>query len=209
RPQVCVMLQPPGDLHGLVEALKPLGCQVLALPVPPSIRKRSSEERRKLRQLGYRKELKGSTRRTLQLDEVRFLGGAFTGGTPLGQERVEGLSELLGRRVLYGEETVNGVTVVADEHKPSPRDQPGPSAGSTANVKVVPVGFERGLIAGLLAKNGQLLSLGIVEELNYAGRAVRVLTPYRGPVDTVELGQVRLDRCCRELPWPPASSRRL
>jgi len=199
RPQVCVVLQPSSDLYDLTEVIGRIGCKVLTLPVPPLIRKRSREERRRLRQLGYRKELGGSSCRTIRLGQIRLTGAIFGGGAPLAQGRLEQLSTLLGRRVLYGEEQATGLTVVVDEHRSSAQRPEPPPAESAPEARMMPAGFERGLLAGLLGRRGQLLSLGLIEEIDYTRGVIRVLTRYKGPIDAIELGQVRLDRDCREL----------
>jgi len=199
RPDVCIMLQSSQELQGLAEAVGRTGCQTIMLPVPPSIKKRSREERRELRQLRYRKALKGLACRTMRLGQVRLEAAAIGGGIPLAQGRIDELAALLGSPVLYGEQEATGLTVVVDEHGLHAKRQAPLPAESAPAVRIVPAGVERGLIAGLLGKHDELLALGIIEEIDYVRGVVKVLTGYRAPVDAIQVGQVRLDRDCREL----------
>ena len=64
----------------------------------------------------------------------------------------------------------------------------------------------KGVLAGLFDDQYRFLSLGIVNKIDYQNRVLRIITPYKGKVDIVQFGQVKIDEWGREIGHTTANS---
>jgi len=200
---VVFLLQTSAGLQGLTDGLKGLGLNAQVLPVPAAIKPRSREVRKGLRELGYKKGLRDLTCRTLPLGWFQLENTVLGSGMPLTQDRVYEFSERLGGNVLYGEEKAGLLVLVVDGDELPQEASKSFVEAQGRDVHVIHRGVEKGLISALLDKNREFQGLGIIDEIDYVKRVLKVYTPYTGPVSIVQLGQVKLDRDGRELAQYP------
>lgn len=71
---VAIVFQPSNGPIGLVDKLKENSLNVLEIDPSPLVKKRSREERRKLRWQSYQKYMRNSTVRTIPMEKVKILG---------------------------------------------------------------------------------------------------------------------------------------
>lgn len=67
-------------------------------------------------------------------------------------------------------------------------------------VVVTRKGEEEGVFAGLYNASRKFLGVGVLQEIDYLRKSVKVCTPVSGDIGILALGNVRLDRNMKELP---------
>jgi polynucleotide 5'-hydroxyl-kinase GRC3/NOL9 len=198
KPNLLIGIQEQGELTFLLGALTE--SQNLVVESSPAVRKRDREERKLLRELGYKKYLKGARTESFPLRWIRVAGVAFGTGVPSSLERVKRIEELLGATPLYCEETANFVFIVLDREQWVDEEvMKGLEQKLNRKVKVVREGDEEGLLVALHDVKENFLGIGVLEGIDYERRVVRVYTPVRKGVASLIVGRVKLDRKGREI----------
>jgi len=198
KPNLLIGIQEQSELTFLLGALTET--QNLVVESSPAVRKRDREERRLLRELGYKKYLKGARTESFPLGWTMIAGVAFGTGVPPSRERMKRIEQLLGATPLYCEEMPNFVFIVLnkeqwmDEGLMKDLEQK-----LNRKVRVVRKGDEEGLLVALHDVNESFLGIGVVEEIDYERRVIRVYTPVREDVASLIVGRVKLDRKGREI----------
>lgn len=198
-PEAVVGIQYGGELEDILASVEGNRIKILRLNPSPSIRRRSREERRMLREQGYRKLLKDTALRNLPMGWVK-LENTFLSLENAGSEMKLKLGEILGRKVLCCRENSNSVFAVLKGEKMVDGEK----------VKTVEKAFQkklqiinesdaRWLLVGLLNDDRDFLGLGVIQGIDYEKRVLRLYTSYRGKVDIVQFGQVKVDRYGKEL----------
>jgi len=198
KPELLVGIQEQGELTFLLGAL----IETPKLVVEPSsaVRKRDREERKLLRELGYKKYLTNARTEFFPLHWVRIAGFAFGAGVPLSRERMKRVEDLLGATPLYCEETPTVVFVVLDKGQWIDEElMKDMEQRLNKKVRVVREGDEEGLLVALHDVNESFLGIGVVEGIDYERRVIRVYTPVREGVASLIVGRVKLDRKGREI----------
>jgi polynucleotide 5'-hydroxyl-kinase GRC3/NOL9 len=68
------------------------------------------------------------------------------------------------------------------------------------NVMLIMLGEERGLLLGLFDSQRKFVGIGILLEVNYLRRTIKVFTPVSEKTSSIVLGKVRLDENLKEIP---------
>ena len=209
RPSHVVLLQRSTEVEHLVKPYAAIhGVEVHRVPVSPSIRLRSREERRAKREMAYKGYFAKSKVRKFSLDVTGLMYTLYTTGFIMSEARRAEVASILNTEVVYGEEGPDFVFVVTG--RPVANIQEASAKLKEALGKeealVIHRGAERGLIVGLLDENSTLLGLGLIEEVDYERRTISVLTPVEGKVSIIQVGQLKLDEEGREIAklegWP-------
>lgn len=198
KPNLLVGIQEQSELTFLLGALTET--QKLAVESSSAVRKRDREERKLLRELGYKKYLKGARAESFPLRWARIAGVAFGTGAPPSRERRKQMEELLRTTPVYCEETPNFVFIALDKlqwvDEELTKDL---EEQLKKRVKVVREGDEEGLLVALHDAKENFLGIGVLEAIDYERRVVRVYTPVRKGAAFFDLGRVKLDRKGREI----------
>jgi polynucleotide 5'-hydroxyl-kinase GRC3/NOL9 len=198
KPNLLVGIQEKGELTFLLGALTET--QNLVVESSSAVRKRDREERKLLRELGYKKYLKGARTELFPLVWTMVAGVAFGTGVPPSRERMKRMEELLGIAPLYCEEMPNFVFVALDKRQwVSEELVKDLEQKLNRKVRVVREGDEEGLLVALYDAKKNFLGIGVLEGIDYEKRVVRVYTPVHEGVASLHLGRVKLDRKGREI----------
>lgn len=193
KPNLLVGIQEQSELTFLLGALTET--QNMAIESPPAVRKRDREERKLLRELGYKKYLKGARAESFPLRWTKVAGVAFGAGAPPSRERMERIEELLAATPLYCEETPGFVFIVLDKEQWVDEELAKDLERKlNKKVRVVREGDEEGLLVALHDVEENFLGIGVLEGIDYERRVVRVYTPVREGVASLHLGSVKLDK---------------
>jgi polynucleotide 5'-hydroxyl-kinase GRC3/NOL9 len=197
-PSAVVGMQRDKELTPILDALH--DAKVLVMDSPQLIQPRSREKRKLLRELSYKKYLKGAKTQSFSLSWIKVEDSIFGAGGPLPRNRLETLSNLLGTRPVYAEETVAAFFVVLPKSK-SVTEEPIKAAEEYfgKRVKVIREGEEEGLLVGMKDEEDQFLGIGILDGVDYKRRALKICTPVSEKVSTLCFGQIKLDKNCREI----------
>jgi len=195
---VVVGIQRENELAPILSALK--DTKTIAVNSPLVIRKRDREKRKILRQLSYKKYLKGAKVQSFPLNWIRVEGALLTSGNHPITERIEKIRELLGTSPLYYEETPTIALIVLWKNQWLDEAQIEMVEKVLGKkVSVTREGDEEGLLVGLENEEGKFLGIGIICGIDYKRRVMKVYTPVSEPVSTVFVGQVKLNEKGREL----------
>jgi len=198
KPDLLVGIQEQSELTFLLGAL--IETKNLVVESSPAVRKRDREERKLLRELGYKKYLKGARTESFPLRWTKVAGVAFGTGVPPSRERMRKMEEWLGSMPLYCEELPYFVFIALDKEQ-WVDDELVKDLEQRLNkkVRVVREGDEEGLLAALHDAKENFLGIGVLEGIDYERRVVRVYTPVRKGAAFLHLGRVKLDRKGREI----------
>jgi polynucleotide 5'-kinase involved in rRNA processing len=115
--------------------------------------------------------------------------------------QVEKICHLLGAKPLHFAELQDEVCIVTGERLWIDTDAI-KRVEEFTNKKVVVVrkGEEQGLLAALYDAERRFLGIGVVREIDYRRKVVKIYTPISREVSIVAIGRVRLDKDLREIP---------
>lgn len=197
-PNIVVGVQEQNELAPILNALQ----KTKTLTIQPSsaVKKRDREERKLLRELGYKKYLKGAKTESFPLGWIKIAGVPFGTGAPPSKDRMHKIEETLGATPLHCEEKSNILFIVlgkgqwTDEELVKKLEE-----ALVKKVKVMWEGDEQGLLVALHDKNEGFLGIGVLEAIDYERRVVKVYTPVKSNVLSVHVGQIKLDKIGKEI----------
>ncbi|RLE79266.1 MAG: hypothetical protein DRJ36_03560 [Thermoprotei archaeon] len=194
KPQVIAAMTKGQDLEPLLNSLSRLPqIKVVRIDTPPAMYERSRAERRMLRSQNYLRYFIDSTVRSIDASSTPILNSFLFSGEEL-REDLEFLEKILDMKVIYAEKSSIHLIVVTSERA---------SITSTIVnllrekfhtyfVRIVRKGFEKGILVGLLDSELRERGLGIIEDIDYHRKVLKVRTPYEGPIGGLVLGRIRL-----------------
>jgi polynucleotide 5'-hydroxyl-kinase GRC3/NOL9 len=198
EPTVVVGLQRGDELTPILGALE--GVKVFAVDSPQLIQSRRREKRRLLRELSYKKYMKGAKMQSFSFGWMNVEDSFFGAGVLLPRKRLEALTGLLGKRPIYAEETVDAIFVVLKNSQYMSEEQvTAAEEHFRKKVKVIWEGDEKGLLVGLEDEEKTFLGIGILDGVDYKRKILKVYTPVSEKVSTLCFGQIKLDKNCREI----------
>ncbi len=197
-PDVVVGIQQEKELTPILIKLK--NTSVFELDSPPAIRRRSREKRKILRELSYKKYLKGARVHSFPLKWVNIEGTLLGNGRPFTAERIEKIRKALEETPFHCEETPTTVLIVLKGDKWVDEEQIKIIEGALGKkARVINKGEEEGLLAALQDAKGNFLGIGILSSIDYKKRSIKIYTPVDRDVATVCVGQIKLDKNGREV----------
>jgi polynucleotide 5'-hydroxyl-kinase GRC3/NOL9 len=197
-PDIVVAIQEKNELTFLLGAL--IETQNLAIESSPAVRKRDREERKLLRELSYKKYLKGATVESFPLSWIKISGVTFGTGAKPSRERMNKIAEHLGTTPIYCEETPNSIFMVLSKEQWADEEIAESLEGiMKKKIKIVWQGDEEGLLVALHNEDENFLGIGILQEIDYEWRALKIFTRVKSGVASIHVGQMKLDRTGKEL----------
>ena len=198
NPTAVVGMQRGNELTPLLDSLD--GVKVFAVTSPQLIQPRGREKRKLLRELGYKKYMKGAKIQSYSLSWINAEDSIFGAGVPLSRRRLGTLTDLLEKRLVYSEETVAAIfAVLIDGQYLSEEEIRAAEKHFNKRVKVIREGDEEGLLVGLKDEENNFLGIGILMGVDYKRKNLKIYTPVTKKVSTLCFGQVKLDKNCREI----------
>jgi polynucleotide 5'-hydroxyl-kinase GRC3/NOL9 len=198
EPTAVVGLQREDELTPFLGALH--GVEVFAVDSPQLIQPRSREKRKILRELSYKKYMKGAKMQSFSLSWINVEDSIFGAGVLLPRRRLEELANLLGKRLIYAEETVAAIFAVLKNSEYVSEEQINAAEEHFGKkVKVIREGDEEGLLVGLKDEENNFLGIGILNGVDYKRKNLKVYTPVSEKVSALCFGQIKLDKNCREI----------
>jgi polynucleotide 5'-hydroxyl-kinase GRC3/NOL9 len=197
-PSAVVGIQRGNELTPILDAMN--GVKVVAIDSPQLIQPRSREKRKLLRELSYKKYLKEAKMQSFSLGWLKVKDSIFGAGGPVPRKRLETLMNLMGTSPIYYEETVNAILVVSSKHKTVTEERvKAVEEQFGKKVKVIQEGDEEGLLVGLKDEEDKFLGIGILTEVDYKRRILKIYTPVSEKVSLLCFGQIKLDKNFREI----------
>jgi len=193
-----VGMQKENELTPILDALH--GVTVITIDSPQLIQLRNRAKRKHLRELSYKKYLKGAKIQSYSLSWINVEDSVLGSGGPLYRKRLETLINLLGKRPVYSEEAIDVLLVVLRKNE-FIKDKPIKAVEEyfAKTVKVIREGDEEGLLVGLKDEKDHFLGIGILTEVDYKRKTLKIYTNVSKKVSTLCLGQIILNKNFMEI----------
>lgn len=209
KPDVIFCLEQEDELRPLLAALQKFS--KVMIESPTTVMQRSREKRKNLRELGYVKYLANSKVRSWFLDQLIVEEDNVLGLSQnyRGTKEAEKMSEILKIEPLHLAELSGTLVIVIEKTR---------SASSSAiekaeeitkkKIRLIHQGEEAGLLLGFCDGQKKFLGIGVLQEVNYLKRKLKIFTSVSEKPSSVIFGRVRLDGNLREVPalWSEAQS---
>jgi polynucleotide 5'-hydroxyl-kinase GRC3/NOL9 len=199
-PDIVFCLQQNETLTPLAKALK--NFRTITVESPQTIKQRSREKRKSLRELGYIKYLKGAKVQSIPISWVKIEGEEFSSlNKALGTTKKEKeICELLGMKPLHIAELRDKIYIVVGRGRwINPENIKRTEEAFGKKVEVAWKGDEEGLITALYDSENRFLGIGVLKEIDYIRRVLKIFTPVSAGISTVAFGKVKLDKNLREI----------
>jgi polynucleotide 5'-hydroxyl-kinase GRC3/NOL9 len=190
---ICV--QSDEELKPILSAFDVLAFRILCLNVPSIIRKRTKNERKELREQGYRKYLKEGSIRVLSLKETSIVN--VQASRFFKTETLNILETILESKLLFVEEYGDYLLLVLTDHNEIIEEKVKMIENSIG--KPVRITNGKGLLAALFDDNGVFLGLAVVQSIDIAQQKIKIYTPYKGKISFIKLGRIKVTNQGSEL----------
>jgi len=202
NPDIVFCIQQNETLTPLFAAIKDF--KKVMIESPQTIRQRNREKRRSLRELGYIKYLKNAKVQSIPISWVKIESdGEFKSlNIPFGVAgRERQVCSLLGMKPLHVAELKDKIYIVVGKGRwIDPENLRKTEEELGKKVVVSWKGDEEGLLTALYNGEGKFLGIGVLREIDYIRKVLKIFTPVSSGVSTVAIGKVRLDKNLREAP---------
>jgi polynucleotide 5'-hydroxyl-kinase GRC3/NOL9 len=176
--------------------LVPAACRAAVLSLTPSeaARVKPPGLRKARRAARFAQYLQDARQHEIDPRRVLAVDGWLFTGRPLDPPRLRAASRSLRAELLYGEETTDGIRLVSWGSPPNPGRAALVDLFGSRRVSFTPATVFQNLLVGLLEEGGRLSEIGLLQDVDFGARILRVLSPLRseGALHVLRYGRVRL-----------------
>lgn len=201
KPEIIFFIQQKDELVQISNALE--NFKKVFVESPKTVGQRSSEKRRSLRELGYTKYLGNAKVQSCPLGWLKIEENETFG---LGKKRVsmryaKQIYDLLGMKPLQFTESQDKISIIIGRKRWINEENLRKIEEFTKKkAVVVRKGEEQGLLMALYNAEKRFLGIGVLQEIDYLKKTIKILTPVLKEASSATIGSVRLDRNMKELP---------
>jgi polynucleotide 5'-hydroxyl-kinase GRC3/NOL9 len=200
-PDIIFCIQQGDELAPVLSALEKF--RRIAVESPSAIKQRSREKRRSLRELGYIKYLKNAKVQSFPISWLKIEENELfsIGLTHRSTRQAEKVYELLGMKPLHFAELKDKICIVIGRSRWISKGTINKLEESVGKkVVVIRKGEEEDLLVALYNADKKFLGIGVLREVDYARKTLKIFTPVSGEISTVAIGRVKLDKNLKEIP---------
>jgi len=200
NPDVIFCLQQKDELSSFLSIL---GRTVVVVDSPAVIKQRTREKRRSLRELGYVKYLKNAKVQSIPLSWIKVEEDDLfcLGRMHEDNRQARRIYELLGMKPLHFVELKDRVCIVIGKKRWIDKDSLKRVEEFTKKeIVILRKGEEEGLLIALYNGEHKFLGIGVLREIDYVRKALKIFTPVSKEISTVFFGKVKLDKTLKEIP---------
>jgi len=201
EPDIIFCIQQKDELAPFFNALEKF--EKVVVDSPSAIKQRSREKRKNLRELGYTKYLRNAKVQSLPLNWLKIEENELfgLGGTHENTRQARKIYELLGMKPLHLAELRDRIFVVIGRRRWIDEDNIKKVEEFTKKKMIVTrKGEEEDTLIALYNVERKFLGIGVLKEVDYARKTLKILTPVAKEISIVALGKVRLDKNLKEIP---------
>jgi len=198
NPDAIVLLQKDTpELDNIIPVLRKMS-KLFILPSPKAAKARDRYERKMFRESSYLRFINNLKLKAVSAEKCPLLYTHLFKGCPLNDDEKKALELHLGARVLYSEETCDRVIIIVD--KPIPREKIEElRALYGKEVFIIVKGYEKGLLVGLLDKEMLCQGIGLLEEIDFDTKTLKIKTNVSSDPQYIAFGQVKLNEKGEEI----------
>lgn len=200
KPDSILGLQQTDELTMILNTLERFA--KITLEPPRAIGERNTEKRKNLRELGYVKYLKNPKTQSLPLSWLRIEESDLL-GLDVASDKNRGaakLYQLLGMKPLHLVELKDRISVIIGKSRWIDAENIKKVEDYTKKKVVISrKGEEEGLLLAAYDAKKKFLGIGVVQEIDYMRKTLKISTPVTEGIAIIVLGKVKLDRNLREV----------
>ncbi|MCJ7423789.1 hypothetical protein MUP01_05920 [Candidatus Bathyarchaeota archaeon] len=200
NPDVIFFIQQREELAPAVNALGKFR-KVLVVS-PPLINQRSREKRKNLRELGYIKYLRNAKVQSYPLGWLKIEDSELFGLTKARANTKEAsrIYSLLGMKPLHFTEQSDRISIIIGKRRwISTENLKRLEENTKKKVVVIRKGEEEGSLMALYNTERKFLGIGLLQEIEYLRRTIKILTPVSENIAIAAIGKIRLDKNMKEM----------
>lgn len=201
RPHTVFCIQRKDELASLVNAIS--DCKIVMVESPQTIKQRSREKRKNLRELGYSKYLQNPRVQAVPISWLKIEGWEGTclfHSDSSDPKRLEEVSSILGVKPLHVAEHMEEICIVIRGEKQVDDEKVKDLEKATGKkVNILTKGQEEGLLIALYDNAEKFLGIGLIGEIDYKRKIIKILTPVSKRFTKVVVGRVKLDKNFKEI----------
>jgi len=201
KPDVIFFIQQKDELTLLMNVLG--NFRKVVVDSPSVISQRSREKRKNLRELGYIKYLRNAKVQSSPLDWLKIEDSELFGMS----KKISSFREaskiynLLGMKPLHFTTQKDRISIIIGRKRwINPENLKKLEETTKKKVIVIRKGEEEGLLTGLYDSKRKFLGIGVVQEIDYRRRTLKILTPVPKNIAIASVGKVKLDKNMKEAP---------
>jgi polynucleotide 5'-hydroxyl-kinase GRC3/NOL9 len=201
NPDVLLCIQQKDEMAALLDSLEKF--RKIAVQPPSVARQRSGESRKSMRELGYTKYLRNAKVQSFPLGWLKIENNDRFGLSKAHENARTGrrIFELLGMKPLHFAEQSDRISIIIGRRRWINTENLKKVEEATGKkVVVIRKGEEEGLLTALCNSKGKFLGIGIVQEIEYLRKTLKILTPVSQDVTAAVIGKVKLDKNMKEIP---------
>jgi polynucleotide 5'-hydroxyl-kinase GRC3/NOL9 len=194
-------IQQKDELAPLITSLE--GVQKPIVEFPSAIKQRSREKRRSLRELGYIKYLRNAKVQSLPIGWLKIEANEFLGlsATHENMKQAKRVYDFLGMKPLHFAELKDKVSIVVGRSRWISEERIRKLEEIMGKkIVVIRKGEEEGLLVALYNNDKKFLGIGVIREIDYSRKTLKIFTPVSEGISIVALGKVKLDKNLKETP---------
>ncbi|MEM2875427.1 MAG: Clp1/GlmU family protein [Candidatus Bathyarchaeia archaeon] len=195
KPEFLIAIQRSGELEPLIKPFIKTSIQVIRVPAPKNIRRRSRSERKALRSRVFRRYLRGGRMVNLSMDDAGILY-SFTGSGRLpDKDRMDMIQKVLGERPLYCEEAGDSILLVLGESAniEDAKLKVVRYKAFDKEVKVLKENDFKNVLCGLIDAECRFLGLGVIEKVDFKSRKLRIYTKVEeSRIAAIQVGSMKV-----------------
>jgi polynucleotide 5'-hydroxyl-kinase GRC3/NOL9 len=201
NPDVILCIQQKDELEPILNALE--NHRKVLVEFPSTIRQRSQEKRRNLRELGYIKYLRNARVQSLPLNWLKIEGDELFGLSRLHENfrQATKIYELLGMKPLHFAELQDRICIVIGRTRwINSENIKKVEEFAKKRVVLTHKGEEEGVFTALYNVKKKFLGVGVVQEIDFTRKILKISTPVSDEISVVAMGKVKLDKNLKEIP---------
>ena len=201
NPDAIFCVQQKDELAPLVNSLEKF--RRIAVESSPVASQRSGESRKNLRELGYTKYLRNAKVQSFPLGWLKIEDNELLGlSTAYENARMaRRIYELLGMKPLHFAEQSDRISIIVGKRRwINAEGLKKVEEATRKKVVVIRKGEEEGLLTALCSAEGKFLGIGVIQEIEYLRKTLKILTPVSQEVAIAVIGKVKLDKNMKEIP---------
>jgi polynucleotide 5'-hydroxyl-kinase GRC3/NOL9 len=202
NPDVVFCVQQKDEMAPLMNSLEKF--RRIAVEFPSVASQRSGESRKNLRELGYKKYLRNAKVQSFPLGWLRIEDNELFGLSRTHQnvKVARKIYELLGMKPLHFSEQVDRISIIIGKRRwISAENLKKIEEATRKKVVVIRKGEEEGLLTALCNADGKFLGIGVIQEIEYLRKTLKILTPVSQDFAVAVIGRVKLDKNMKEIPF--------
>ena len=202
NPEIVFYVQLKDEITPLMNSLEKF--RRITVESPPVASQRDGESRKNLRELGYTKYLRNSKVQSLPMGWLKIEDDELFGlsRTHQNQGLARKIYELIGMKPLHFSEQTDRISIIIGKRRwINAENLKKIEEATRKKVVIIRKGEEEGLLTALFNEERKFLGMGIIQEIEYLRKTLKILTPVSQDIAIAVIGRVKLDKNMKEIPF--------